>query len=146
MIELVKFKKHPTIPGIQCRVITRKDAETEARLEREAGVLKNLKASARWLRPIPSLDWPQIERIAERTWFGLGGEIADVTLNRGGVVESGGRYYAVRWLSLYIAYANDQGRVTGEAISDSINVTIYRDPKRPRLLRLMEGHKQFKPE
>jgi hypothetical protein len=145
MIELPKFTKHPVVPGVYRRVLTPEQVREERRREAQEEEDAIVKASRRWLKPIPELEWKDIERIAERTWFGLGGEICDIVWTKPGFAEYGGRRYAILWLSLYVQY-DEETNVKEAPVSDAIDVTIYRDPKKPRILRLTWGHKQFEPE
>jgi hypothetical protein len=146
MIEIPKFTKHPVVPGVYCRVLTPAMQREEQRLEHEAEEEATLKASRRWLKLIPNLEWREIERIADRTWFGLGGEICDVHFKQEGTAEFNERRYAVLWLRLYVRYPAEDLPKGTELVSDAIDVTIYRDPRKPHVLRLAGGHTQFKPE
>lgn len=132
-----KWRKHPTRDGILVRVLRPEDVADERQKEKEAEEQERLKASRRWLRPIPHLDWPEIERLAEKTFCGLGGKICDAWGHKHGrIVTAAGRYYATLSIRLYVQYEVPGG---GLDTSDAIDVVIYRNPEQPRKLRLTYG-------
>lgn len=139
-----KWHKHPVLPDVLMRTVTPRDLENEERAAAQAERDAAEKVNRRWLKPIPHLDWPAIERLVRRTAAsaGLGGVICDVIEQRDGIIQGkSGKRYAARQLALYVEYEVEGG---GNDISDSISIIIYRDPVRPRKLRACYGILEMK--
>lgn len=135
----VKWRKHPVLEDVLMRRVTQEDLADEAREEEDEERRRLDKQNRRWLRPIPLLEWPRLERLASRTYCGLGGEIVDCIRNTTGIVKMhDGREYAVRRMDLYVQFEVEDGKGT-KGMSDCISVVLYRDPDRPKRLRLVYG-------
>lgn len=136
----VKWRSHPTRDGVLVRTLTPEDVAEEKQREQEEEQAERDRVNRRWKKPIPELDWPEIEKIARRSWGGLGGEICDVISNvQGEITAASGRTYAIRTMLLHVKFKMEGIAPGAEAVSDGITVVVYRDPERPKRLRLAYG-------
>lgn len=116
-------------------------AEIQAKAMRQA--MAEPKKEPLALKPIPNMDWEDIERIVDRTGMPLGGEIADIVIRKPLVVTRAGKRVAALKLVLYVSFnIEDLGytdaeieKMGGQGISDAVTIYLYRSPKNPRIIK-----------
>ena len=93
-------------------------------------------------------DWPTIERMARRDGWGLGGTIEDVWGKRDFIGEVGGAKVAAIAATAFVSFPAEPGfpgeimrgpKGESRGVSDGIDFVVYRDPKRPSILRFTWG-------
>lgn len=91
-----------------------------------------------------NLGWDKIQRICDKNWVGLGGEIVDVIDHKSRYINVEGTRVAAVRLTVHVAYnLEDYGydqetidKMGGDyGMSDAINVTLYRDPLKPSVIK-----------
>lgn len=118
-------------------------AEIQAKAMRQAMALPKREPLA--LKPIPNIDWEDLQRIFNRSGMPLGGEIADIIQRKPMVIRRGGKDVAALKLVLYVEFdLKDMGYTDadiaqygengGRGVSDAITVYLYRKPKNPRVI------------
>ena len=91
-----------------------------------------------------NLGWDKIKQIFNKSYGGLGGEIVDIINSKQGFINIKGNNIAAVRLTIYVEYnLEDYGhepetiKQTGieTGISDAINITLYRDPVNPKIIK-----------